>query len=132
MALKQPESMEELVYFTNRTIGDGRAKVWVFCKDCPKCGNMMKKPIDPKTGKFKTRADTYVCVACGHTEAKADVEPTLTACASYTCPECKKEGEAEFPFKRKTYKGVKALVFDCEHCGASIPITKKMKEIKKK
>ncbi len=131
MPLKQPESMDELVYFTNRTIGEGKAKVWVFCKECEKCGKQMRKPIDPKTGKFKTRADSYVCIGCGNTEPKAEVEPTLTACASYVCPECKHEGEGQVPFKRKTYKGVKAIILECSNCGAKIPITKKMKDLKK-
>ena len=132
MALKQPESMEELVYFTNRTIGDGKAKVWVFCMDCPKCEKgQMRKPFDEKTGKFKTRADIYVCTDCGNEMSKQDVESDLTANAHYICPECKHEGEAQFPFKRKNYKGVKALVFDCESCNAKIPVTKKMKDLKK-
>ena len=49
MALKQPESMDECFYFTNRTLeeGKGRATAWVFKPDCPKCGKAkMGKPID--------------------------------------------------------------------------------------
>ena len=131
MALEQPKSMDELVYFTRRKIGEGKVKVWVFCKECPKCGKLMKKPRDPKTGKPKIRADTYVCVGCGYEEPKTEVEHSLTANISYTCPECNYEGEIAIPFKRKSYKGTKALVFECEKCKTKIPITKKMKELKK-
>lgn len=132
MALKQPESMEELVYFTRRAIGDGKAMVWVFSMDCPKCDGQMRKPYDEKTGKYKIRAPDYECIKCKYEMPKAEVEADLTAFASYTCPECKHVGETEFPFKRKSFQGVKALVFECEACGAKIPITKKMKEVKKK
>ena len=52
MALKKPGSAEECVYFTNRTIGDGRAMAWVFRKECPKCKGIMGKP-QKKNGKLK-------------------------------------------------------------------------------
>jgi hypothetical protein len=46
MPLKKPSSVEECVYFTNRTIVvSGRAMAWVFKKQCPKCKKgVMGKP----------------------------------------------------------------------------------------
>ena len=133
MSLKEPESMEELVYFTNRNIGDkGHAKVWVFRKECPACKKgIMGKPVDPKTGKVKTRATEYVCQSCGNSMPKKDFEDMLDACVVYTCPECGNQSEKEVPFKRKSVKGVMTLRFECDKCGCKIDVTKKMKESKK-
>ena len=131
MALRQPESMEELVYFTNRDIGNGSARVWVFKGQCPECGKgLMGKPIKPD-GKPKMRAKEYVCPECGYTVEKEEYEETLTACADVTCPECGKDSELEAQFKRKKIKGVFTLRFECLHCKASIDVTKKMKQPKK-
>lgn len=125
--------MDECVYFTRRNVGEGKVMAWAFRGKCPKCKKgLMGKPRDGKTGKVKVRAKEYVCPECDHTVEKKEYEESLTGMASYTCPACKKKGEAEFPFKRKTYKGVKAFVFDCQHCGEKIPVTKKMKEGKSK
>jgi len=133
MSLKFPDSMEEVVYWTSRKIEEGSVKAWVFKEDCPECGKAkMGKPVNETTGKVKIRAKYYVCPECGHDIDKSEYEDTLTASISYTCPHCKHKGEAQIPFKRKTYKGVKALVFQCESCNEKIPITKKMKSIKKK
>ena len=64
--MKRPESMDELVYFTRRDIGEGEATVWVFRGLCPKCGKgVMGKPVGPK-GKIKVRAKEYVCPECGN------------------------------------------------------------------
>ena len=131
MALKQPESMEELVYFTKRNIGEGFVKAWVFREKCPKCGKgLMGKPKD-KTGKVKVRATYYECPECKYTIPKKEYEESLTVNISYICPNCKYEGETQIPFKRKKIKGVDALVFHCEKCKEKILITKKMKELKK-
>jgi uncharacterized CHY-type Zn-finger protein len=54
-------------------------------------------------------------------------EETLTCEIKYTCPECSNEGETEVPYKRKTWQGMKAVVFQCGKCNAKIGITKKMK-----
>jgi predicted RNA-binding Zn-ribbon protein involved in translation (DUF1610 family) len=133
MSLTLPESMDELVYWTSRKIKDGRIKAWVYREDCPECGKeKMGKPVNEKTGKIKVRAKIYECPSCGHTVDKPEYEDSLTANIIYTCPHCKHKGEAQIPFKRKTYKGVKSLVFQCESCNEKIPITKKMKAIKKK
>ncbi len=134
MALRIPESMEECLYFTNRSVGeDGTVMAWVYRKECPKCKKVqMGKPVDPKTGKVKSRSKEYVCPACGYTEEKKEHEESLTLEAQYTCPECGKMGEGTSIYKRKAFKGVQAYVIECEHCGAKIPITKKLKEPKKK
>ena len=66
--LKEPESMDELVYYTNRDLDNGgEAVCWVRRGKCPKCGKgMMGKPRNPKTGKAKIRASEYVCPECGN------------------------------------------------------------------
>ncbi len=125
MAIKQPESMDDLVYFTDRDTAGGPVRMWVFRKECPECGKMMGKPKDAK-GKVKIRASEYVC-ECGHTEQKAEYEDSLIASAEYTCNACGKEGEAEVPFKRKLIKGVQTVRITCD-CGAHLDVTKKMKE----
>ncbi len=128
MALELPESMDNLIYWTNRSIDEGKATVWVDKQPCTKCGKAkMGKPVDAKTGKPKIRAKEYVCPNCGFTVEKVEYEDTLEACALYTCPECKHKGECTVPFKRKSVKGVQTLRLNCEKCGANIDVTKKMK-----
>jgi len=126
--MDEPESMDEIIYFTNRGFGEGHLKTWVFRGDCPDCGKKMGKPI--VKGKVKIRAKEYVCYACGHTEEKQEHEEKLTACIKYICPYCKHEGDIEIPYKRKSFHGVKALVFECASCKEKIPVTKKMKKPK--
>ncbi len=136
--VKEPTSMNELVYFTNRKIGDGNVVAWVYRKECPKCGKaLMGKPKDEKTGKTKIRAKEYICPECGYKVDKEKYEETLTCEIKYTCPKCKHQGEIEVPFKRKKIQifdekkqkkvAVKAIIFECENCGEKIAITKKMK-----
>ncbi|RJQ21191.1 hypothetical protein C4580_03025 [Candidatus Woesearchaeota archaeon] len=133
MALKYPESMDECVYFTSRAVDAGYVKCWVFREDCPKCKKAkMGKPRDEKTGAVKIRAKEYICPACNYTVEKTEYEDTLTANIAYTCPHCKAKGETQIPFKRKSFEGVKALVFLCDKCKGKIPITKKMKAVGKK
>ena len=138
MALKLPNSMDECIYFTNRTMGSGKIKSWVLKAKCSECKkDLMSKPKDPKTGKPKIRATEYVCPSCSHTEEKKSHEEALNACIIYTCPECSHQDEIEIPYKRKnvplinkeTGKKVyaKALQFQCKKCEAKINITKKMK-----
>lgn len=124
--------MEECLYFTNRYIGEkGHVLAWVYRKECPKCHKAkMGKPI--VKGKVKTRADYYECPECKYQEKKQEHEESLTLEAQYTCPECGKEGEGTTEYKRKKYKGVLSYIVVCEHCSAEIPITKKLKDIKKK
>ncbi|MBI2507923.1 hypothetical protein HYV89_03140 [Candidatus Woesearchaeota archaeon] len=138
MSLKEPASMEECVYFTNRAVGTGKIKAWVFRENCPKCGKgVMGKPKDEKTGKPKIRAEEYACPECSHTIEKQEYEDTLTTNIKYTCPHCSHQGEAQQSFKRKKIQRlneetgkketVEAIRFQCEKCRNNIDITKKMK-----
>lgn len=129
--MKEPESMEECIYFTRRVLKPkGKIMAWVFKKKCSECGKLIGKPVDPKTGKVKIRAKEYVC-ECGFTQEKQAYEESLTCNIKYECPHCGKEGETQVPFKRKKFKGVDAIIFQCEGCGEKIPITKKMANPKK-
>lgn len=126
----EPESMGELIYFTNRKIDNGKIKAWVYRKECPKCHKVkMGKPVEK--GKVKTRAPEYVCPECGYREEKEEYEDSLTVEVKYTCPYCGNEGEATTEYKKKSFEGVQAYVFTCEKCGKKIGITKKMKKTKK-
>ncbi|MBW2974838.1 hypothetical protein KY366_03905 [Candidatus Woesearchaeota archaeon] len=132
MPVKEPESMQELVYFTNRTLeeGKGNIKAWVYKKACPQCSKAkMGKPVDK--GKVKIRAAEYRCPDCGFTEEKKAHEESLNLEAKYLCPSCGKEGESTAPYKRRSFMGVQAYVVECCNCGAKIPLTKKMKAVKK-
>lgn len=121
--------MDECIYFTNRPLENGQVTAWVYRKTCPKCKKAkMGKPI--VKGKVKTRAEEYVCPACGYTEQKTEHEESLTIEAQYTCPKCGKNGESTGQYKRKPYKGVQSYLVECQHCGEQIPITKKLKELK--
>ena len=128
MSLRIPESMDECIYFTRRTLdNNGKIMAWVYRKTCPKCGEKMGKPLDPKTKKPKIRADTYECSACGFSEQKKEHEESLNIEIIYTCPYCGNSGEATTEYKRKVWEGVPAYVFACGKCGKKIGITKKMK-----
>ena len=133
MEIREPEDMSELVYFSRRTTPEGRVRAWAFREECPKCKKaLMSKPLDEKTGRPKIRAKEYACSECGYTVGDKEYEDTLELCVDYTCGACNHEGKTKTPFKRKTYMGVKAFVFECDKCKIKIPITKKMKEPKKK
>ena len=125
MALKQPESVEECLYFSRRKLGEnGKAVAWVFRKECPKCKTLMKKP--------KKTSLTYDCPECGYNEPKAEYEAAAVVNIEYVCPECGHAGEATSEYKRKTLQGVKSFIFVCGACKAKLGITKKMKEPKPK
>jgi len=133
MALREPESMNELIYLTRRVTDDGKVRAWVFREKCPKCKKgFMGKPLDPKTGKIQIRQKIYICPECKYELPSTEYEETLMMNAEYTCGDCKKTGQISVPFIRKTFMGVKAVVFDCEFCHKKIAVTKKMKEPKKK
>ena len=139
MMLTEPTSMDELVYFTRRSLpNNGSAVAWVYRQDCPKCKKAkMGKPVDPKTKKVKTRSTEYQCPECNYTVNKEEYEDTLTCEANYTCPHCKKQGGSSAPFKRKSTKifdeekqkmvAAKLVRLECEHCKGNIDITQKMK-----
>lgn len=131
MSLNVPQSMDECLYFSNRSIDDGNVLAWVYRKECPKCKKAkMGKPVEK--GKVKTRAKEYTCPGCGFTEDKKVHEESLTLEAKYTCPYCGKEGDGTTPYVRKNFKGVPSYIVTCVHCHEKIPITKKLKTIKKK
>ena len=125
----EPEDMEQLVYFTRRTLGDkGKVMAWVYRKECPKCKKgVMGKPLKPN-GTPKIRADEYECPKCNYNVQKKEYEETLELEATYVCPHCKKDGEASVPFKRKKIEGVDTIRLTCTHCKGNIDVTKKMKE----
>lgn len=128
--MQEPMSMDECVYFTRRIIDNGNVMAWVVKEKCPKCGKgIMGKPRDSK-GKVSIRAKEYVCPECGYNVEKQEYEDSLTCNIKYTCPKCGFTGEAQVPYKRKNFQGVKAVVFQCGKCNEKIPITKKMKELK--
>jgi predicted RNA-binding Zn-ribbon protein involved in translation (DUF1610 family) len=132
MVLKKPASMEECVYFTNRTIGNGRAMAWVFRKECPKCKKgVMGKPLK-KGNKVDKKASHYLCYACGYAESNEQVENGLVLNVEYKCPNCGFEGETTTEYKRKSFEGVPSYVFECQKCRKKIGLTKKLKETKKK
>ncbi len=137
MSLKKPESMDECIYFTQRSLFDakgqpkGEIMAWVFKGDCPKCGKAkMGKPRDSK-GKVKIRAKEYACPSCNYTVDKPTHEDSLIANAEYTCPNCGSTGEAQASFKRKNIDGVQTLRFACVKCKGNLDVTKKMKEKKR-
>ncbi len=131
MVLKMPQSMDECLYFTNRSLDNGSVIAWVYRKTCPKCKKAkMGKPVEK--GKVKTRATEYTCPNCGYTEEKQAHEESLMLEAKYTCPKCGKEGESSAQYKRKMFQGVPAFIVECQHCGEKIPLTKKMKKPKSK
>ncbi len=127
----EPESMDELIYFTRRAVGKGKVMAWVYKKECPKCKKAkMGKPVEK--GKVKIRAKEYICPECGFIEEKDEHEESLMLEAKYTCPHCGKDGEGTTQYKRKSFEGVKSYIVVCQHCSGKIAITKKMKEGKKK
>ncbi len=123
--MREPESTTECVYFSNRNLITGNAKVWVFKKNCPDCNILMSKP--KIKGKVKIRAGEYVCEKCGKKEEKEIYESQLTASCKYKCPKCGFEGEGEIPFKWKKIDKIPTLRFQCDKCKTFMDITKKLK-----
>lgn len=131
MECKEPESMDDLIYFTRRTLEPrGKVMAWSYKLNCPKCKKaLMGKPVE--NGKVKIRATEYVCSNCNYSEEKKDHESKLKVCVNYECPNCGKSGNTTTEYKRKTWQGVPAFVFECIFCKEKIGITKKMKSPKK-
>jgi|TARA_Y100000310_G_scaffold50496_1_gene46523 hypothetical protein len=132
MSLKKPNSMEECLYFTNRSIGDGFTTAWVYRKECPKCKKgRLGKPIK-KNGKVDKKAEYYECPLCKHQESNEEIEKDLKLEVQYKCPYCRNESETTTEYKRKVFEGIPSYVFECGKCSKKIGITKKMKKSKKK
>lgn len=131
MPLKMPNSMEECLYFTNRSLDKGSIIAWVYKKVCPKCKKAkMGKPVEK--GKIKMRATEYVCPNCGYSEEKKAHEESLMLEAQYACPKCGREGESTAEYKHKSFQGIPAFIITCQHCSEKIALTKKMKKLKGK
>lgn len=128
MLFKIPNSMDECLYFTNRTIGAGKIIAWVYRKQCPKCKKaVMGKPI--VKGKVKSRAQEYQCPTCKYAEDKETHEARVKIEAQYICPKCHKAGESTGEYKRKKVQGTQSYVIICQHCGEKILLTKKLKGV---
>ena len=131
MTLKEPESMDELFYFTRRTLENGGwIRAWVYRPEAPSGKGLLSKPVDEKTGRPKVRSTVYVDDEGNEYPCK-EINKDLKLEIKYKSPHTQKEGETTVPFVRKTYMGVKAFVFEDQE-GNKIAITKKMKEPKKK
>ena len=132
--IKEPSSMDGLVYFTRQSGKQAKVVAWVRKMACPKCKKPMGKPVEK--GKVRVRASVYVCPGCGYEEQKQEHFDKLTAEITYNC-NCGHNGEQTLPFKRKKIKvyndgegkevGVDALVFPCSKCKERIIVAKKMK-----
>ena len=131
MQLKKPNNVEECLYFTNRSIGEGFAVAWVYRPVCEKCNKgRMGKPLK-KDGKPMRKAEYYECPECKHQVPNEELEAKLKVEIEYQCPHCGNQGMTVTECERVTFEGVKAYVFECEKCNKKIGITKKMKKTKK-
>ena len=121
---KSEEDIAKLVYYTQRSLDErGKVTAWVYRQCCPRCGKaLMGKPM--AKGKVKVRARDYLCPACGYAEEAKSYESKLLVNIDYACQNCGHEGAARVPFVRKRIKGVPAIAFSCESCGAQLLITK--------
>jgi transcription elongation factor Elf1 len=129
MSLNEPEDMSNLVYFTNRKLGDGKIMAWAERPDCPECQEAQLSKPEKKTGPGpNTRAKKYTCNNCDFEMHEDDLREVCTLKATYTCPHCGEEGESTGEYERTKYQGTKAYVLECEHCDGRLPLTKKMKD----
>ena len=136
MPLKEPQSMDECVYFSNRILGEkGKARVWVFREKCPKCNEgLMGKPLDAKTGRPKIRTKEFQCPKCKYSLPQEEYEDSLNANIQYTCPHCQNKDELQISFKRQKVrienpetgkkKTKQAIRFQCSKCSKNIDIIK--------
>lgn len=124
-----PESMDDLLYFTNRKLPNGTKIIaYVERKRCPECGEAdMGKPINEKTGRPKTRSKTYECPECGYEESKKEHEKSLELQIQYTNPEATKLKKTTSPYERRTWRGMKAFIFHNEFLDERYGITKRLK-----
>ncbi len=139
MAIQEPSSMSECIYFTSRVLqNNGKIRAWVLREHCPKCNQgLMGKPLDKKTGRPKIRSELYECPHCKYSAPIQEYEDTLTISILYTCPGCNNQGETQSPFKWKKAKVLdeesgkqstaNLIKFQCSKCNKELSITKKMK-----
>lgn len=129
---EKPKGMDDCIYFTNRKNDFGKQLAWVMRADCPKCKKgKMGKPFK-KNGKRKMRTKEYECGNCGYETTIDEFEDIFKLTIQYECAACGNKDMAQIPYKRSSYKGVKAFKFNCSDCGLEIPIAKKMKKVDKK
>ena len=101
MALKKPQSVEECVYFTNRTIDTGRTMAWVFRKECPTC----------KKGNLRimyNRASRRYFVACS---AYPDCKQTYSLPPNALIKNTGKKSESGLPLLMAIRKGKRPWEF---------------------
>src|SRR3989344_2502145 len=116
MALREPESMDECVYFTNRATEKCKVRAWVFREQCPKCGKgLMGKPKDSKTGRAKIRAEEYECPEC-----KCNSSDEISAPFQWK----KIQRLNEETGKKQSIDSIRVL---CSKCNEKIDVTKKMR-----
>ncbi|MFT4250264.1 MAG: hypothetical protein ACMXYD_02805 [Candidatus Woesearchaeota archaeon] len=129
-----PDSMDDLLYFTNRKLPDGTKIIaYVERKTCPECGKaQMGKPINEKTGRPKIRSPIYTCPECGYEEKKQAHEDSCEVTIQYTNPEGTEMKTTTASYKRKTWKGMKAIVFHNDFLDERYGITNRMKTKKDK
>ncbi len=134
MSLIEPKDISECLYFTNRTIGTGKVKAWVFKGLCSKCKGKMQV-VKPESALAKPKE--YACESCGNKVTTKEYEESLPVNIKYTCPKCGNSGELQVSYKRKKIKifdeedrkekTADAIQFECSKCKEKINITKKMK-----
>jgi len=136
--IQEPKSMTECVYFTNRIVGNGKLKAWVFREMCTQCKKgLMGKPVNPKTKKPKRTAKEYVCPECKFTVPEKEYENQLKLNVKYTCPSCNAQDEIQVPYLRKRILrfdeekkkkvAIESVRFQCSKCSGNIDVTKKLK-----
>ena len=77
MTLEEPKSMDDCLYFTNRTIGGGKTMAWVLRPLCEKCNEgRFGKPIK-KNGKPDKKAEYFECPKCKAQMTNEEAEETL-------------------------------------------------------
>ena len=97
MALIEPTNVSDCLYFTNRTIGTGKVKAWVFKGVCSCKGKM--QAVKPASALAKPKE--YTCESCGKKVPTKEYEEALPMNIKYTCPKCGNSSELQVPYKRK-------------------------------
>lgn len=123
----KPKDIKELDFFTRQILpGDGFAFMWVYKPECPDCDKARLK-------KLKKRAKVYTCTACKKNFKKDEYNELLKYNVEYTCPDCKKKGEAHGEWKKpKSRTSTVMLKFVCDNCGSKLKVYRMSKKKKKK